>query len=140
MLHLIVAFTLAGSIGAILGAVMLLAFPQGVRQKLLPFLVSYAVGTLLGSAFLCLIPTGLEKAAPQPFMATMLAGIIAFFALEKLILQRHSLTHTPEGSGSAGPLLCRRCISQLCRWCRDRCGLHDLGAIGHDRRPRRDCA
>ncbi len=105
MLHLIIAFTLAGSIGAILGAAMLLAFPQGVRQKLLPFLVSYAVGTLLGSAFLCLIPTGLEKAAPQPFMATMLAGIIAFFALEKLILQRHSLTHTPEGSGSAGPLL-----------------------------------
>ena len=105
VLSLIIAFTLLGSVGAILGAALFLVFPQRVRQSLLPFLVSYAVGTLLASAFLCLIPAGLEKAPPTLFMATMLAGFIAFFALEKLILQRHSLAHG-DGDGSAsGPLI-----------------------------------
>jgi zinc and cadmium transporter len=105
MLQLIIAFTLLGSIGAILGAALFLAFPQGMRRFLLPFLVSFAVGTLLGSAFLCLIPTGLEKAPPMPFMATMLGGIVAFFALEKLILLRHSIAHDAERHTSSGPLI-----------------------------------
>lgn len=105
MLQSIIAFTLLGSVGAILGAGLLLAFPKGIRQLLLPFLVSFAVGTLLGSAFLCLIPTGLEKAAPLPFMATLLGGLVGFFALEKLILLRHSLAHENGGQGSPGALI-----------------------------------
>jgi len=105
MLHLIIAFTLLGSIGAILGAALFLVFPHGMRRFLLPFLVSFAVGTLLGSAFLCLIPAGLEQAAPTPFMATVLGGFVAFFALEKLILQRHSLAHDTGGHTASGPLI-----------------------------------
>ncbi len=105
MLHWIIAFTLLGSIGAILGAGLLLLFPKGIRQSLLPFLVSYAVGTLLGGAFLGLIPTGLEQAPAMPFMLTVLGGIVAFFMLEKLILQRHSLAHESGTRKSAGPLI-----------------------------------
>lgn len=105
MLSLIIAFTLIGSVGALLGAALFLVFPQGMRRSLLPFLVSYAVGTLLGSAFLCLIPAGLEKAPPTLFMATLLAGFIAFFALEKLILQRHSLAHDDGVGAASGPLI-----------------------------------
>ena len=55
MLQLIVAFTLLGSIGALVGAALFLVFPEAMRRFLLPYLVSYAIGTLLGSAFLCLI-------------------------------------------------------------------------------------
>lgn len=106
MLHWIVAFTLLGSVGAILGAALLLLFPQGVRKVLLPFLVSYAVGTLLGGAFLGLVPAGLSEVPAEPFMATMLGGYVAFFVLEKLVLKRHSLAH--EGGPqkkAAGPLI-----------------------------------
>lgn len=85
MLFWIIAFTLLGSIGAILGAALLLLLSQGVRSVLLPLLVSYATGTLLGSAFFGLIPTGLQHLAAGPFMATVLAGIVAFFILEKAI-------------------------------------------------------
>lgn len=105
MLQWIIAFTLLGSVGSILGAALLLLFPQGVRRILLPFLVSFAVGTLLGSAFLCLVPAGLEKMSPTPFMATVLAGFVGFFALGKLLLQRHSLAHEDRAQKSAGPLI-----------------------------------
>ena len=105
MLALIIGFTLLGSVGALLGAALFLVFPEGMRRVLLPFLVSFAVGTLLASAFLCLVPAGLEKAQPLPFLATILGGLVAFFALEKLILQRHSLAHDNGGHVSSGPLI-----------------------------------
>ena len=69
------AFTLLGSIGAILGAALFLVLPRWDAPVPTPFLVSFAVGTLLGSAFLCLIPSGLEKAPPLPFMATIWAAL-----------------------------------------------------------------
>ena len=105
MLHWIIAFTLLGSVGAILGAALLLLFPQAVRKVLLPYLVSYAVGTLLGGAFLGLIPAGLQKAPAELFMAAMLGGYLAFFMLEKLVLKRHSLAHEGGARKSAGPLI-----------------------------------
>lgn len=105
MLTLIVIFALLGSIGALLGAALLLLFPEGVRKSLLPLLLSFAVGTLLGGAFLGLIPKGIEQTEPFAFMATLLAGFVAFFALEKLLLKRHSLTHEPAESSAAGPLI-----------------------------------
>lgn len=49
----IISFSILGSVGAISGAAMLLVFPEGVRKKLLPSLISYATATLLGAAFLC---------------------------------------------------------------------------------------
>lgn len=53
-------------------------------------LVSYAIGTLLGASFLALIPETFEAAAsPQVMSATLLAGILIFFMLEKLALWRH---------------------------------------------------
>ncbi|MBW8295727.1 ZIP family metal transporter [Sphingopyxis sp.] len=102
MLQLIVAFTLLGSIGALVGAALFLVFPEAMRRSLLPYLVSYAIGTLLGSAFLCLIPAGLEKASSRLFMAIMLGGFVAFFLLEMLLLQRHSLAHERGGRSSPG--------------------------------------
>lgn len=105
MLLLIIVFALLGSVGAIVGAALLLLFPQGMRQFLLPPLLSFAVGTLFGGAFLCLIPEGLAKAPTTPFMAIVLLGIVAFFSLEKLLLKRHSLAHEAEATTFAGPLI-----------------------------------
>jgi zinc and cadmium transporter len=82
-------FGLLGSIGAMAGAALLLIFPDAMRQRLLPCLLSYATGTLLGAAFLGMLPKALEKAAPVVVTGTTLAGIVAFFVLEKLIVWRH---------------------------------------------------
>lgn len=38
-------FGLLGSVGTILGVALLLVFPDTLRQKLLPCLLSYATGT-----------------------------------------------------------------------------------------------
>ncbi|MDP4028772.1 MAG: ZIP family metal transporter [Gallionella sp.] len=86
---LVILFSLLGSVGAIIGAALLLAFPDALRQKLLPCLLSYATGTLLGAAFLGMIPKALEKAPALAISGTVLAGLIAFFILEKLVIWRH---------------------------------------------------
>ncbi|MDD3530616.1 MAG: ZIP family metal transporter, partial [Gallionellaceae bacterium] len=82
-------FGLLGSAGAMIGAALLLAFPDAMRRRLLPCLLAYATGTLLGAAFLGMLPKALEKAVPVAVTGTVLAGIVAFFILEKLILWRH---------------------------------------------------
>ncbi|MEW6120106.1 MAG: ZIP family metal transporter [Pseudomonadota bacterium] len=86
---LAIAFALLGSVGALAGAAVLLRFPDAVRMRLVPCLVAYATGTLLGAAFLGMIPKGLEQAPAVAISGTVLAGIVLFFLLEKLVLWRH---------------------------------------------------
>lgn len=77
-------FSILGSAGALIGAALLLLLRDAARERLLPCLLSYATGTLLGAAFLGMLPKSLEKAAPLTVTGTVLAGIVAFFILEKL--------------------------------------------------------
>lgn len=84
-----VVSALLGSAGALSGAALLLRFPDAVRTRLLPCLVAYATGTLLGAAFLGMIPKALEQAPPLAITGSVLAGIVLFFLLEKLVLWRH---------------------------------------------------
>lgn len=86
---LAIVFALIGSVGALAGAALLLRFPDAVRTRLLPCLLAYATGTLLGAAFLGMIPKALEQAPPLAVSSTVLAGIVLFFVLEKLVLWRH---------------------------------------------------
>lgn len=67
----------------------LVALHRDVRTRVVPWLVSYAVGTLLGAALLGLLPEALDSLPPQRVFATLLGGILTFFALEKLVLWRH---------------------------------------------------
>ncbi len=56
----------------------------------LSLLVSYAIGALLGAAFLEVIPHAFSDGGdPTRVAATILAGILGFFVLEKLVLWRH---------------------------------------------------
>ena len=105
LLQWVVAFSLLGSLGAIAGAASMLAFPAAVRQRLVPALVSYATGTLLGAAFLGMIPAGLAQAPARTITSTVLAGIVMFFLLEKLVLWRHCHDRDCEVHGRAGPLI-----------------------------------
>ncbi|OYW63020.1 MAG: ZIP zinc transporter [Hydrogenophilales bacterium 16-64-46] len=88
------------------GSALLLAFPDAMRQRLLPWLLSYATGTLLGAAFLGMIPQGLKHAAPLAITGTVLAGLVGFFILEKLVIWRHCHDADCEEHGhQAGTLI-----------------------------------
>lgn len=105
LLLLIMVFSILGSVVALAGAALLLLFPERTRRTLLPSLLSYATGTLLGAAFLGMIPTGLQQATAMQVSATVLAGIVLFFTLEKLIIWRHCHVEKCEVHGVAGPLI-----------------------------------
>ena len=81
--------SIVGSIGGLLVASILLLFGPKIRSQVVPSLVSYAVGTLLGAAALGLMPQALETLEPSRAFITLLAGILTFFILEKLVLLRH---------------------------------------------------
>ena len=94
-----------GSIGSIAGASLLLAFPDAVRRKFVPCLISYASGTLIGAAFLGMIPAGIQGAPVQEVMAAVLFGLVLFFILEKLVIWRHCHEQDCEAHGRAAPLI-----------------------------------
>jgi len=101
----ILGFSILGSVGAIAGAALLLVLPAVVRVRLVPYLISYATGTLLAAAFLGMIPAALRQAPGQPILATVLAGIVLFFILEKLVIWRHCHDSDCEVHGQAAPLI-----------------------------------
>jgi len=70
-----------------------------------PWLVSYAVGALLGVALLALLPEALAELSPQAVFGTLLAGILIFFVLEKLVLLRHCHTDECKVHGATAPLV-----------------------------------
>ncbi len=101
----IIVFSILGSVGAIIGAALLLMFPTNTQKSLLPGLLSYATGTLLGAAFLGMIPKGVQQASVLSVSGTVLAGIVMFFFLEKMIIWRHCHDVECEVHGTAGPLI-----------------------------------
>ncbi len=89
-LYIAIACLLGGGLSVSLAA--LLAWR--VQPRLIPLFVSYAVGALLGVVFLDLIPHIFGSTqAPQVSAGWILAGILAFFLLEKLVLWRHNHDH-----------------------------------------------
>jgi zinc and cadmium transporter len=91
--------TLAGGVLSVLAAA-LVAF--AVLDIWVPRMVSYATGVLLGAAFLDVLPEALGSDIPhERIMAAVLAGIVAFFLLEKAALWRHD--HTPPSEQAVRP-------------------------------------
>jgi zinc and cadmium transporter len=88
----IVFFTIAGGALSALAAGVFLLAPDKARNRLIPHLVSFATGVLLGAAFMRLLPGAFEGFGPDRIHAvglTVLAGLLVFFLLEKLVLWRH---------------------------------------------------
>jgi zinc and cadmium transporter len=97
--------SLLGSCGGLLVASSLVMFPAHMRTRFVPWLVSYAVGALLGVALLALLPEALTLISPPAVFGTLLAGILLFFTLEKLVLLRHCHTDECEVHSATAPLL-----------------------------------
>lgn len=100
----IVLFTVMGGLVSALAASLFLVVSDKWRRRALPHLISFATGSLLGAAFLGLLPHALESAGPERLHEVglaVLAGILLFFVLEKLVLWRHCHAdhcdvHAPE--------------------------------------------
>src|SRR6185436_16497035 len=84
-----VGLSVLGSFGGLLAASVFLLLGDSVRIKVVPWAISYAVGTLLGVALLALLPQALAGLPPVRALSTLLAGVLAFFLLEKLVIWRH---------------------------------------------------
>ncbi len=84
-----VGLSVLGSFGGLLAASTFLLLGDSLRVKVLPWAISYAVGTLLGVALMALLPQALERLPASRALGTLLAGVLAFFLLEKLVIWRH---------------------------------------------------
>lgn len=92
--------TVATIAGGVLSAVAATLVSLAARKEWIGALVSFAVGAMLGAAFLEILPHAFERSTNfQALAATVLAGICAFFVLEKLVIWRHH-HHHPNGEGT----------------------------------------
>ncbi len=87
--------TFVGGLASVLAAALLAITASG---RWLNHLVSYAIGALLGAAFLEVLPHAVVASGDaSSTSAIVLAGILGFFVLEKLVLWRHCHMEHCEG-------------------------------------------
>jgi zinc and cadmium transporter len=83
----IVAASFAGGAISVLAASL---FAFNARAGWVPMLISFAIGALLGAAFLDVLPEAIVASGDASTTTSIvLAGILGFFVLEKLVLWRH---------------------------------------------------
>jgi zinc and cadmium transporter len=92
---IVLVTALAGAASVLVAA----SFSLSLLSKMVHSMVSVSVGILLATAFLHSLPEAftMTGASPQLLFATLLAGLLGFFLLEKIALLRHS--HHHEGDG-----------------------------------------
>lgn len=102
VLLLIITFTALGGVLSVLAASVFLLLPESQQHRVLPHGISFAIGALLTGAFCGLIPHAFEAVPSQAIdnlSATILAGILLFFVLEKLLVWRHCHSHACAAHG-----------------------------------------
>lgn len=102
LLVLIVIFTAVGGVLSVMAAAVFLLLPDQRRNAVLPHGISFAIGALLAVAFWGLIPEAFSAVKPEQFQTlsgTILAGILGFFVLEKLLIWRHCHSGNCEAHG-----------------------------------------
>ena len=93
----IIVSSFVGGALSVFGAAL---FAFAARPSWVGGLVSYAIGALLGAVFLEILPHAIEVSGDaHTTAATVLAGILGFFVLEKLVLWRHCHHETCETHG-----------------------------------------
>jgi zinc and cadmium transporter len=86
LLWIIAASVVGGALSVLCAAL----FALNARAHWVNALVSYAIGALLGAVFLDILPEAIKLSTnPAVLSGTVLAGILLFFTLEKLLLWRH---------------------------------------------------
>jgi zinc and cadmium transporter len=81
---------IASIAGGLLSLAIAAAVAFRVKARWIPTLVSYAVGALLAAVFIDILPHVFEQSKnPARIAGCILAGILVFFVLEKLLIWRH---------------------------------------------------
>ena len=94
----VVALSLASLAGAVT-----LSLGAGRLERVIFLLVAFAVGAMLGGALLHLIPESYEALGPGPQTGLLvLAGVLAFFVLEKFLHWRHQHGAPEALAGATG--------------------------------------
>jgi zinc and cadmium transporter len=96
---ILIVTALGGALSALAASLFLIA-SERLRARVLPHLVSFATGALLSAALIGLLPHALDNAGVASTHAigiTLLAGLLTFFVLEKLVLWRHCHQEVCEG-------------------------------------------
>ena len=88
-LALLICFSLLGSAGSALLASLLFLRQRTFSPAWKSTILSYATGSLLGAALLGMLPHALEHLSARLTLTTVLAGLLTFFVLEKLLIWRH---------------------------------------------------
>lgn len=92
LLTYIIIFTLIGSIGSLVGGLLLL-YKQNYAVKISHYLTAFAAGTLLGAAFFDLLPEALHEAehagAETDVFLWTLVGMLGLFLVERFIHWYH---------------------------------------------------
>lgn len=119
---------LLGTLVAGVGSVWLAAVLSfGVLARYTEHMLSLAAGALLGAAFASLVPEAFATgASPRVLSATLLAGLIFFFLLEKAELWHHGHEHHPSL-----PTLDEAMAGESPRWHGVRPHAHAHGAHHH---------
>lgn len=102
LLFLIIIFTALGGVLSVLAASFFLWLDDVQRARVLPHGISFATGALLAVAFWGLIPHAFEDVDSdriQSLSAVIMAGILGFFILEKLLVWRHCHHNRCEAHG-----------------------------------------
>jgi len=97
LLAQIILYTALSGVLSLIGGLVLLGNAQWVKKFSIHF-VSFAAGALLAVAFLDLLPEATEllpQGAEGIFVWT-LSGIVAFFLIERIIVQLHSHYHEDD--------------------------------------------
>ena len=104
----ILLFTFIGSIGALIGGIILLS-KEKFALKISHFLASFAAGILLGTAFFDLLPEAVHKGEETGIniFPWALFGIVLFFLLERFIhwFHHHEEFHKDAESKPTLPLI-----------------------------------
>lgn len=102
LLILIIIFTAVGGVLSVMAASVFLLLQDNHRNYILPHGISFAIGALLAVAFWGLIPQAFGEVKPEQFQSlsgTILAGVLGFFVLEKLLIWRHCHYGSCEAHG-----------------------------------------
>ena len=90
----LLAIVLATFAGGALSVLVAASLTLTVLSRVVQHLVSLSTGVLLATALLNVLPEAFEShASPQSLFATLLAGLLFFFLLEKAELYRHGHHH-----------------------------------------------
>jgi len=104
MIWYVLLAVLAGNIGSVLLASLMLRLNSEHLQKITKHINAFAGGTLLGAAFLGMLPNAIKLGGYQ-ISYTVLIGILFFFIIEKIMLWRICTDENCDRHSKAGALM-----------------------------------